>query len=85
MIIDLYVDDHIIAGTVAAVLAVKAELCARFDIKDLEPANYMLGWQVKQNTSRVILGQSTYIGTMLEELGLADANVVQLLMSREDV
>jgi len=32
-----------------------------------------------------MLGQSTYTGTMLEELGLADANSVKLLMSGGDV
>ena len=83
VIIGLYVDDHVIAGSLAAVLAVKAELCARFDIKDLGPANYVLGWQVKQDTSGVMLNQATYISTM--DLVLAYANVVRLPMSRGDV
>ena len=58
VIISLYVDDHIIAGTLATVLSIKAELRTRFDIKDLEAANFVLGWQVKQDASGIMLNQA---------------------------
>ena len=64
LILILYVDDMLIAGThIDEIANLKSKLNATFDMKDLGNANHILGMRIVQNKDKKVLflSQSEYI------------------------
>lgn len=68
-IIALYVDDLLIfAKTMEQMNAVKDFLNNEYKMKDLGPAKYILGIQIKREENRIILDQTNYLQKYLTRL-----------------
>ena len=83
VIIAVYVDDLIIAGTsLSLVESVKSDFHKRYKIKDLGELQYVLGVRVDQNSAQKIiqLSQQTYIVDMLSKYNMLDCRVVDTPM-----
>jgi hypothetical protein len=75
MLVCLYVDDLMIAGpNQERINSFKAEIAQSFTIKDLGPARYLLGMEIKRDFAKGTLeiSQQKYIKEMLEIYGMAD-------------
>jgi hypothetical protein len=73
----LYVDDLLLIGSsLAEVKQLKEDLSARFEMKDLGEAKYVLGLQITRNrrTRTLSLSQSGYIRRLLERYGMSSCN-----------
>jgi hypothetical protein len=46
----LYVDDMLLVGNnMDVIMEVKSQLSSKFDMKDLSPANFILGMEIKRD------------------------------------
>ena len=73
----LYVDDLLLIGSsLAEVKQLKADLSARFEMKDLGEAEYVLGLQITRDRRRrtLSLSQADYIRRLLERYGMSQCN-----------
>ena len=70
----VYVDDCLLFGPTQAVAAVKRLIASLFDVKDVGPATYFLGLQIKrERDARTLwLGQQRYVNDVLERFGMAE-------------
>jgi hypothetical protein len=80
LIIVLYVDDLVIAGSKRATVdKFKRDISARFKMKDLGALQWVLGMQVIRDRARrtLELKQTAYIDLMLARFGMQDAKYVK--------
>ena len=69
----LYVDDMLVAGpNKDRVRELKARLARKFDMKDLGPANKILGMQIQRdrNNRKVWLFEKTYLSKILRRFNM---------------
>ena len=70
--IAIYVDDLLFIGpSIAEIKRVKDNLQAEFGIKDLGPAEWVLGIQIVQTPQGLWLGQTAYIDAVLSRFDMA--------------
>ena len=68
VIVCLYVDDMLIVGSDEKMIkSTKDLLKSRFDMKDMGPADVMLGMKISKTSNRLILSQSHYIDMIIEK------------------
>jgi hypothetical protein len=73
VIICLYVDDLLIFGiNLNVVLNTKRFLSSKFDIKDIDEANVILGIKIHRDNNCITLSQSHYVENMLKSFGNFD-------------
>jgi len=85
LLIALYVDDLLIAGSVnSEVQSIKNQLAIRFEMKDLGVARVMLGIEISRDrTNRnLFINQSEYANTILERFGMVNARPVVTPMEK---
>ena len=79
VILLIYVDDMLIAGPdLARIEELKGRLSECFEMKDLGPANQILGMRIIRDRSarRLRLSQKAYIEKILEKFGMEKAKPV---------
>jgi len=77
MIVTIYVDDLLVAARDKAwIQETKDQLLQDFEIKDLGPARYCLGLEIKQEDRTIELSQTGYIMALLTKYGMEDCNGV---------
>ncbi len=77
LIVLLYVDDLLIAGTSQGVIQeLKTQLNKRFEMSDLGEVSHLLGMHITRDRQRKMLfiNQKAYISKALERFGLSDCN-----------
>jgi hypothetical protein len=75
LLVGVYVDDLMIAGTKDVELAAfKEEMKATFQMSDMGPLSFYLGIEVHQDDSGITLRQTTYAKRVVELAGLTDCN-----------
>lgn len=73
----LYMDDLLIfSKSKSAIKGVKALLNREYMMKDLGPAQYVLGIQIRRENKKIILGQSNYIKNFLRDFQMENAKPV---------
>ncbi|CAM8902608.1 unnamed protein product [Rhodiola kirilowii] len=78
LIISLYVDDLIVAGTnLSMVNEFKDSMKIEFDMTDLGDLSYFLGVEVVQDESGIYICQRKYAWQLLERFKMADCNAVR--------
>ncbi|GFQ02696.1 retrovirus-related pol polyprotein from transposon tnt 1-94 [Phtheirospermum japonicum] len=85
VILTLYVDDMLLIGnSMKMVKSVKGLLAKKFDMKDLGPANFILGMQIKRHheKQKLWLGQEKYINEILKKFRMADCKPVGTPISK---
>lgn len=82
LIIGLYVDDIILFSTKNSAMKseVKKRLMQEFDMKDLGPANHIIGMRITRNEDCIFLDQSNYIKDILERFNMTDCKTAQTPM-----
>lgn len=60
VVICLYVNDYVYAGSKLAVSRFRGEMCKRFDIKKLGKAKFVVGIQIAHTTTGILITQSLY-------------------------
>jgi len=85
VIIGLYVDDFIVGGTPAGITSIQQMLSARFEIKDLGRAKYILGIQITQEHGTITLSQRTYVENILSDMGLSECKPAVVPISGGDM
>jgi hypothetical protein len=81
MLLSLYVDDILVASNNNATLAeVKAWLSAKFDMKDMGEASYVLGVEIHRNRNKRLLGlsQKTYLQSVLKRFSMENCKSVNV-------
>lgn len=77
LIVAVYVDDLLVfANDDDMVTALKEQLMAQFQMKDLGYAEQVLGMRVTQADGRITLDQEKYIEQLLERFGMVNCNPV---------
>ncbi|KZV22485.1 hypothetical protein F511_19705 [Dorcoceras hygrometricum] len=79
IILLLYVDDMLVAGpNKDRVQELKAQLAREFDMKDLGPANKILGMQVHRDRSnrKIWLSQTNYLQKFLHRFNMQDSKPI---------
>ena len=72
MLVCLYVDDLLIAGSDEDIAGFKAAINARFTMKDLGELSYLLGMEISFQDGAVHISQKKYIDEMLDIYGMSD-------------
>lgn len=72
LLLALYVDVMIIAGSIDQIEVVKKQLMARFKMKDLKAAEKFLGINVKASRDHIKLSMTDYIENMVNTFGMSD-------------
>lgn len=73
----VYVDDIlIVSNSIEKERFIKSKLSQAFKIKDLGPAKYCLGIEIRQEEDKIYLSQSGYIRDILMKLGMQDSKPV---------
>ncbi|PPQ82476.1 hypothetical protein CVT24_002389, partial [Panaeolus cyanescens] len=83
----VYVDDLILAATSRAYMdEIKTKLAATFKMRDLGPASYVLGIQIRRDRRKRIIGlsQRQYIDTVLKRCGMEDCKPVFTPLSTQN-
>lgn len=77
-IIAVYVDDLLMAGQENHITDMKHRLQQKFKLKDLGPANHLLGMRIVQNLQEgtVTIDQQAYIEAIISKYGMTDAKPV---------
>jgi hypothetical protein len=76
VIIGIHVDDSfILTNSKAACTAVKREIGAHYEITDLGPVRWLLGFEIRRDRAarRITMSQSAYIDTLAERFHLTQA------------
>lgn len=79
IILLLYVDDMLVAGpNKDRVQELKAQLAREFDMKDLGPANKILGMQIHRdrNNRKIWLSQKNYLRKILQRFNMQDCKPI---------
>ena len=79
MFILLYVDDLLLVTNDTTLLSsTKKALCARFDMKDMGAAHFLLGVQIRRDRAKrqLYLSQAEYVRTILTRFGMQDCKPV---------
>ena len=79
VILTLYVDDMLLIGnSVKMVNSVKSLLAKKFEMKDLGPANFILGMQIRRDREKqkLWLRQEKYIKEILKKFNMIDCKPV---------
>ena len=84
-IIGLYVDDFIYFGPAADLDTFEANMAAKFSIKLLGPAKHILGLQLTQDPTGIIITQEAYIKRVIEDTALANAKASSLPITGGDI
>lgn len=77
LLIALYVDDLLIAGTdIEAIMWIKGELNTRFEMKDLGEAKVCIGLEIRRDRKEKTLSltQSKYAASVLKRFNMSDCN-----------
>ena len=85
LIIALYVDDLLISGNSKSEIAIiKKELSSRFEMKNLGPANVMLGIEIRRDRSnrKLFISQTEYTKEIHDRFGMSDSKHVTTPMDR---
>lgn len=88
VIIGLYVDDLLIfSKSKTAIKEVKTLLNNEYKMKDLGPAQYVLGIRIRQDLEgkRITLDQSTYIKNFLLNYQMSDANPTSTPLEKGEI
>ena len=79
VILCLYVDDILIFGTNLHVIKeTKDLLSSNFDMKDLGPANVILGIKLIKSENGIVLSQEHYIDQLLKKFNYSDAKELSI-------
>lgn len=77
VVIGLYVDDLLIfSKSKSAIKEVKRLLNSEYKMKDLGPAQYILGIRIRREGKRIILDRSNYNQNFLRDYGVENSNPV---------
>jgi hypothetical protein len=71
--VDLYFDDMLLIGNnMDAIKEMKKKLSSKFDMKDLDASNFILGMEIKRNQAarKLWLNQMNYIETILKHFNM---------------
>jgi hypothetical protein len=71
----LYVDDMVLIGNNKEIIHdVKNQLSSKFDMKDLDAANFILGMEIKRDRKKrkLWLNQRKYVETMLHRFNMKE-------------
>ena len=85
LVIALYVDDLLISGNSKSDIAIiKEELSSRFEMKNLGPANVMLGIEIQRDrpNRKLFISQSEYTKEILDRFGRSDSKSIATPMDR---
>ena len=75
LLVGVYVDDLVITGTKdAEVAAFKEEMKSTFQMSDLGPLSFNLGFEVHQDDTGITLRQTAYAKRVVKLAGLTDCN-----------
>jgi hypothetical protein len=77
----LYVDDMLlVVKNINAIKEVKKQLSSKFDMKDLDAANFILRMEIKryQATRNLWLNKTKYIETVMERFNMRDCKPVKV-------
>jgi hypothetical protein len=66
VILMLYVDDLLLTGEENLIIDCKKKLVVEFEMKDLGPMNYLLGFEVWQSPEKIFLNQGKYAVEILK-------------------
>jgi hypothetical protein len=73
----LYVDDMLLIGNNKEIIQdVKTDFSSKFDMKDLDALNFILGMEIKrdQKKRKLWLNQRKYVKTILQRFNMKDCN-----------
>ena len=76
----LYVDDMLLVGNDKEIIHdLKTQLSSKFDMKDLDAANYILGMEIKRDRAKrkLWLNQRKYVETILQRFNMQDSKPVK--------
>ena len=79
MVVALYVDDLLLlSNNLGALDDLKKKLGKRFDMKDLGPAQFILGIQIRRNRVKKVISisQEQYIDNILKRFGMEDCKPI---------
>eukprot|EP00253_Pinus_taeda_P033126 PITA_33126 len=77
----LYVDDMLLVGNDKEIIQdLKTQLSAKFNMKDLSAANYILGMEIKRDRAKrkLRLNQRKYVETILQRFNMQDSKPVKV-------
>ncbi len=80
-IVTIYVDDLIIlTPTDEQTTEIKELLRKSFEMKDLGPIHYILGWKITRNRENrtITISQESYVDTILEKFHFTDCNATKI-------
>ena len=77
----LYVDDMFLTGDEKLILDSKRKLVVEFEMKDLGTMHYLLGLEVWQKQSEIMLSQGKYAVEILKRLGMMDCKSMTTSMT----
>jgi len=81
VIICLYMDDMLIFGTsIDIVFRTKLFIRSKFEMKDMDEANVILGVRIIRNGTSILLFQEQYIERLLTKFRYYDFKLVSTLM-----
>jgi hypothetical protein len=76
-----YVDDMLLIGNnMNAIKEVKKQLSSKFNMKDLDASNFIMGMEIKKDreTRNIWLNQMKYIETILKHFNMQDCKLVKV-------
>ena len=76
----LYVDDLFLTGADPLIQQCKSERASKFEIKDLELMDYILGLEVWQRLGEIFLSHVKYVVKLLERFGMVHCKSVSTPM-----
>lgn len=71
-ILGLHVDDFLVVGRIAAIREFIDEFSAKFPVKVMESAEFVVGLQILQHGGEISLSQSTYVSKIVAEMAPND-------------
>jgi len=80
----LYVDDMLLVGNNMDVIKeVKSQLSSKFDMKDIDVANFILGMEIKRDRAnrKLLLNQRKYVETILQRFNMHGSKPIKVCIS----
>jgi hypothetical protein len=77
----LYVDDMLLVGNNMDVIKeVKSQLSSKFDMKDIDATNFIMGMEIKRDheNKKLWLNQRKYVETILERFNMHGSKLVKV-------